>query len=119
MKHRNHIEKMKLTDVQAQYMELLEYIHTRYRPTRPDNPGRAVELSPHDANASHGIKRLPIEMERRFLDIVLVIIKDKWEVPEAEHWIQILDFIELFKSNSPLFAENPLNDCHRFFHLCS
>ena len=66
-------------------MELLEYMHSRYDPDRKDNPSKAIEVSAIDTKlmSDNNILRLPVELERRFLEILFVIIEDSWELPQG------------------------------------
>lgn len=70
-------------EARQSYLELLEYIHTRYNHAREDQPERARELSPLEKKyiTEHKLLRLPGELERRFMEIVYVIIEDSWELP--------------------------------------
>ena len=82
-------------------MELLEYIHTRYDHRRLDAPERAVELTAIEKKLTSGengnrILRAPVELERRFLEILYVIIEDSWELPTEGQWIELLDFLQGF-----------------------
>lgn len=68
------------------YWELLEYIHTRYAPFRQDDPSkRQLVISAEQFQCmEEGVKRLPSELERRFFDILYLIVADWWRVPDAE-----------------------------------
>ena len=70
-------------DAHQNYHELLEYIHSRYDPLRKDAPERAAEINPFDQKviSDHKMLRLPVELERRFLEILYMIIVDSWEIP--------------------------------------
>lgn len=83
-------------------MELLEYIHTRYDPKRLDNPERATEVNALDYKIikEHKLIRTPVELERRFLEILFVIISDSWEIPEGHQWIELLEFLKAFTVES-------------------
>lgn len=84
------------------YTELLEYIHTRYDPKREDAPERAIEVSALDQKIVSELRllRLPVELERRFLEILFVIISDSWELPIGGQWIELLDFLKAFEPES-------------------
>ena len=64
-------------------MDLLEYVHSRYDPERKDNLSKAIEVNALDTKlmSDNHILRLPVELERRFLEILFVIIEDSWELP--------------------------------------
>ena len=64
--------------------------------------------------------RLPVELERRFLEILYVIIVDSWEIPVSHQWIELLNFLNAFTAESQLYElDNPLKDCFKFFHKAS
>ena len=66
------------------------------------------------------ILRLPVELERRFLEIVYVIIIDSWELPVGYQWIELLNFLRAFTADSQLYDEdNSLKDCFKFFTKAS
>ena len=67
------------------YWELLEFIHTRYSPFRADDPSKKkLIITPEEFKCMDlGIKRLPTELERRFFDILYLIVADWWRVPDA------------------------------------
>ena len=83
-------------------MELLEFIHTRYDPKRQDNLDRATEVNALDYKIikENKLIRTPVELERRFLEIVYVIISDSWEIPEGYQWIELLEFLNAFTVES-------------------
>mgnify|MGYP006923013835 FL=1 len=63
---------------------------------------------------------MPVEIERRFLEILYVIIVDSWELPAGKQWIEILSFLHAFEVESQLYEQdNPLKDCFKFFHKAS
>ena len=64
---------------------MLEYIHTRYDPDRKDAPEKAIKLSAVEFKVikENNLLRLPVELERRFLEIVGMIIEDSWELPSG------------------------------------
>ena len=67
------------------YQELLEYIHTRYHPERLDCIERAVEVQPFDKKIirEQNLTRVPVELERRFMEILYLILEDGWHLPEG------------------------------------
>ena len=67
------------------YTEMLEYMHTRYDPDRLDNPTRSLELAPYEKKLMTEQEniRAPVELERRFLEILYLIIKDSWQIPKG------------------------------------
>ena len=69
----------------ASYHELLEYIHTRYQPERPDCKERAIIISPYDKKIidENDLKRVPVELERRFMEILYFILEDGWYLPRG------------------------------------
>lgn len=100
------------------YKELLEYIHSRYCPRRPDNPTRQRKISLEENIAlDSGVKRLPCELERRFFDILYIIVKDWWYVSDGNQWIDILRQIGAFEPESELMRDNVLRDGYEFFRL--
>ena len=105
------------THLKKVYMELCEFIHTRFHPQRPDNPQlRKSIITTEEIEAQKmGIKRVPSELERRFFDIVFLIVQDHWEVPGADEWLKIVEQIGAFAENSELVNDNCLGDTHEFF----
>lgn len=89
-------------DAHQNYHEILEYIHTRYEPTRKDKPERAIEINPFDQKIinEHKMLRLPVELERRFIEILYIIIVDSWELPLGSQWIDLLNFLNAFSQDS-------------------
>ena len=64
--------------------------------------------------------RLPVELERRFFEILLVILEDSWELPVGHQWIELLEFLRAFNWDSQLmFQDNELSDCFQFFNRAS
>ena len=124
LKRRKHEKQSDHAEARNNYYELLEFIHTRYDHKRADDPNRTINLSPHESKLMHGegdnLLRLPCELERRFLEILFVIIEDSWELPSGAQWIELLEFLKAFQSDSQLFVlDNPLNDCYKFFSKAS
>ena len=104
------------------YHELLEFIHTRYQPERPDAKERAVTVSALDKKiiGEHELKRVPVDLERRFMEILHVILEDGWQLPRGYQWIEVLEFLQAFTQQSQLFAQdNALKDCCTFFRRVS
>ena len=99
------------------YQELLEYIHTRFSPLRPDNPALAKSsMTTAELDAQHlGVKRVPSELERRFFDILYLIVADWWLVPSPEQWVEIMAQIGCFHPESELNQDTPLRDTLNFF----
>ena len=100
------------------YTEMLEYVHTRFNPERKDNPVRAEMISAEDKMIifENQLLRTPVELERRFLEILYIIILDSWNLPKSEQWLEILDFLGAFSPGSQLLSQdNELKDCYRFF----
>lgn len=98
LKRRQHETYIKQLEARHLYNELLEFIHSRYDPERKDNPSRRVEMNAVDAKiiSENNILRLPVELERRFLEILYVIIEDNWELPVSFQWIELLQFLRAF-----------------------
>lgn len=66
------------------------------------------------------IVRVPCELERRFMDVLHVILSDAWELPSGKKWIQILDYLNAFDISSQMCSQdNPLRDCYHFFKKAS
>jgi len=63
----------------------------------------------------NGVKRLPCELERRFFDILYIIVKDWWYVPDSSQWIEIIKQIGGFEPDSELMKDTVLKDCFEFF----
>ena len=84
------------------YHELLEFIHTRYDPKRKDNEERTIKINAIDQKIINDNKmlRLPVELERRFLEILYVILVDTWELPVGQQWIELLHFLNAFTAES-------------------
>ena len=61
------------------------------------------------------VKRLPCELERRFFDILYIIVKDWWYVPDTSQWIEIIKQIGGFEPDSELMKDTALKDCFEFF----
>jgi hypothetical protein len=74
------------------YSELCEFVHTRFEPLRTDCPERKKQvISQAEFDAmDRGVKRLPSELERRFMDILYLIASDWWLVPSGAQWVEIL-----------------------------
>jgi hypothetical protein len=108
-----------MQNLQKNYNELLEYIHTRYKPDRPDNPNRKHELDTYELLAlDNGCSRLPTELERRFMDILYLIVSDKMQVPVGGQWMKILDFLNAFDiQDSELILDNEVSDTYVFFSI--
>ena len=98
------------------YCQLLEYIHSRYQPQRPDNPSlrRITSIKENEA-IEVGVKRMPCELERRFFDVLYIIVKDWWYVPDGGQWVEILRQIGAFEPDSELIRDTALKDCYEFF----
>ena len=59
---------------------------------------------------------MPCELERRFMDILHVILSDAWELPTSQQWIEILVYLNAFDYSSQMCGQdNVLKDCFRFF----
>ena len=104
------------------YHEMLEYIHTRYQPDRPDARERAVEVSALDKKVinENELKRVPVELERRFMEILFVILEDGWQLPRGYQWIEVLEYLQAFSQHSQLLTQdNALKDCYTFFKRVS
>ena len=100
------------------YHELLEFIHTRYRPERPDAKERATSVSAQEKKVigEHELKRVPVDLERRFMEILFVLLEDGWQLPRGYQWIEVLEFLQAFNPQSQLFGQdNALKDCWHFF----
>ena len=100
------------------YHELLEYIHTRYQPERPDARERANPVSATDKKiiTENDLKRVPVELERRFMEILYVILEDGWQLPRGYQWVEVLEYLQAFHQHSQLFLQdNALKDCFNFF----
>ena len=84
LKRRKQDTFMKHNEARHFYNELLEFVHCRYNPQRSDNPSKAVKVSPLEQKliSDNRILRLPVELERRFLEVLFVIIEDSWELPQ-------------------------------------
>jgi len=60
--------------------------------------------------------RVPCELERKFLDILHLILTDKWEIPSGSQWISILNYLNAFEQSSQMRRlDNVFRDCYRFF----
>ena len=93
-------------------------MHSRYDPKRLDNPSKAVEVNALDAKliSEFQILRLPVELERRFFEILYVIIEDNWELPTGTQWVELLEYLNAFNWDSQLIGkDNELQDCFKFF----
>lgn len=118
LKRRKHEKYLRQVEARQHYSDLLEYVHSRYDPERPDNPHKALEVSAIDAKkiSEHKIMRLPVELERRFFEILFVIIEDNWELPVSSQWIELLEYLKAFNLESQLVGlDNELQDCFKFF----
>ena len=102
LKKRKQSKYSSYTEAYNNYLELLEYIHTRYNPKREDAPERAIQLNAIDQKIifENNMLRLPVELERRFLEILYVIIVDSWEIPVSYQWIELLNFLNAFTAES-------------------
>lgn len=59
---------------------------------------------------------MPCELERKFLDIVHLILVDSWEIPTSNQWISILQYLDAFSKDSQMCGcDNFLKDCFQFF----
>ena len=58
---------------------------------------------------------MPCELERRFFDVLYIIVKDWWYVPDGEYWVEILRQIGAFEPKSELMRDTALRDCYEFF----
>ena len=122
LKKRQHEQKLQVHVARHNYNELLEFIHTRYDPDRLDNPSRSVQAKTNKAKVApeNASLRLPVELERRFLEILLVIIDDSWELPHGCQWIELLAHLKAFEWSSQMMTQdNEFSDCFRFFHKAS
>ena len=45
---------------------------------------------------------MPCELERRFMDILHVILSDAWELPTSQQWIEILVYLNAFDYSSQM-----------------
>ena len=102
LKRRKHDTYVKQVESRHNYIELLEYVHSRYDPKRRDNPIKAVEVNAIDAKliSEHKVLRLPVELERRFFEILYVIIEDNWELPSGKQWVELLEYLNAFNADS-------------------
>ena len=62
---------------------------------------------------------MPSELERRFFDIMFLLVQDSWDVPSEQEWLEILYQIGAFDSQSELLSDNCLGDTHEFFNEAS
>ena len=85
LKRRKHEKLHGHSHARQCYNDMLEYIHTRYDPDRKDAPEKAIKLSAVEFKVikENNLLRLPVELERRFLEIVGMIIEDSWELPSG------------------------------------
>ena len=67
------------------YQELLEFIHTRYSPDRADCKERSIVVQAYDKKLirENNLTRVPVELERRFMEILYLILEDGWNLPEG------------------------------------
>ena len=102
LKKRKQTKYLSYSEAFHNYNELLEFIHTRYDPKRKDNEERAIEINAIDQKIINDNKmlRLPMELERRFLEILYVILVDTWELPVGQQWIELLHFLNAFTHES-------------------
>lgn len=125
VKNRVHFEMKKLKDkaekmyaeARQVYVELLEFVNSRYNADRKDCPARSVKLTKFEKQqiVKLGLKRMPVELERRFMDILMLLLKDDWTIPEKAEWMDVLEFLDAFDVESPIFVDSPLRDCYHFF----
>ena len=92
LKRRKHDEYVRQVEARHHYQDLLDYVHSRYDPKRKDNPSKAVEVNAMDAKmiSEHKVLRLPVELERRFFEILHIMIEDNWQLPIGFQWIELL-----------------------------
>ena len=122
MKKKMKIRYERFKNGRISYQELLEYIHTRYQPERPDCKERSIEVDAFDKKLirENNLTRVPVELERRFMEILYLILADGWHLPEGKQWIEVLEFLEAFSLHSQLMSQdNALKDCYHFFLLAS
>lgn len=98
MKKKMKIRYERFKNGRISYQELLEYIHTRYQPERPDCKERSIEVDAFDKKLirENSLTRVPVELERRFMEILYLILADGWHLPEGKQWIEVLEFLEAF-----------------------
>ena len=48
----------------------------------------------------YNILRIPVELEHRFLEVLQLIIVDSWELPLGYQWIELLEYLEAFTTQS-------------------
>ena len=48
----------------------------------------------------NNLTRVPVELERRFMEILYLILADGWHLPEGKQWIEVLEFLEAFSLHS-------------------
>lgn len=61
-----------------------------------------------------------MELERKFLEVMQMMIVDNWNLPKSHQWIDLLNFIDAFSQDSQLYDnDNALKDCFRFFRKVS
>lgn len=104
-------EQARMFDV---YWDLCEYVHTRYQPERLDNPSlrqEIISMAEFDLR-EQGVRRLPTELERRFLDVFYLIVMDWWKVEERMQWLEILKIVGCFLPKSELIQDNVLRDSY-------
>ena len=62
------------------------------------------------------VLRVPCELERKFLDILHLILLDAWDIPSPAQWISIMEFLNAFDYSSQMCGQdNILKDCYMFF----
>lgn len=85
-------------------MELLEFIHSRYDPNRKDDPSKALPISPFEKKVTQekNLVRVPVMLERQFLEIMYIILEDGWQVPQGAQWLDILEYLRAFESESQM-----------------
>ena len=74
------------------YLQLLKWIKERYLDERHSVLEEAPDLFnlPVTIIKDEKISRVPCELERKFLDIVHLLLVDAWELPTSKQWITIM-----------------------------